>query len=904
MANYIEFCINYAERIIWTSFDLRGVFGDDLGGEQSRLSRRTVLKSVGGLGAGAAIGGFDPELTTADEPGDGEVSLPADVVKEYWYSEDGLNTIPLFATRGIQQTNVAVVDDADVYIDDCGDVPGIRHRFTVLGLYQGIGDAEVQVNVDGADCGRLSLTPNYTWSGYLEEWLLKPPFEEDDEGGVPSSETELRSVAREHREDVFEPSDPVDDDAAFAMANLALGGASLLAGGGLPFALAGVGLSVLEVMELFADDGNVDVHERDETSIHERLGDEPGMQSRIVWSDFSIVVPAGEATSFTVDWNVSEEANCLTGHDTGCSESPGLPDLDDMSHEVEIPAIDIGEEPGAATPTITRSGGPIETSVDADGAVTLEGGLSDHSFIGTPQWHIETATAGYDDPTGETVDLEYEDDGVYAASYRVDADRESVYQESRTFRYMAAAPVQVGEDPFTPNGEPSVMVEGPSSKRPDRVARFTAETSTPNGGVDEYEWTIYTSVQGQGQVEYATQGPSDDDSYTDTFPCGSYTVEVVVTDQVEKTATASREFVVRGPPPEPEIVAPDQVVPGESFTLSYEVANGVTAAGENWRQDAPPGGASQEVTFEETGEKTLGLYVTTACNNSGRTERTIEVTECSPFVSLVGPDEVDPGNRVTVTPNVECEPDGYVWSIQKSVEEQGLVEVETDSGDGHPGTYSFSEDCGSYTVILEVDWPDGTTKTAEHQVVVSGPQPEPTIQAPDTVAVGESFTLSYDVANGVTAAGENWRQDAPPGGASQEVTFDEPGEKDLGVYVTTACDNSGSASTTVEVVDPTLEVSLDDSYGSVDEGEHVTYDASVTSSAGIDEYEWRVQFQAACTTGWGDYERASGFNSVGSFSFTADSAGNFAVELVVTDETGKQTTAGDDFTAGSWGRCR
>ena len=262
-------------------------------------------------------------------------------------------------------------------------------------------------------------------------------------------------------------------------------------------------------------------------------------------------------------------------------------------------------------------------------------------------------------------------------------------------------------------------------------------------------------------------------------------------------------------------------------------------------------------------------------------------------------DETAPNAAVSATP--QTAQTGESVSFDASASEDGqtaIAEYRWDfDGDGQidetttSATTSYTYDAAdTYDSSVTVVDEGGNTDTATATVTVEesdSTAPAVTVNAPETVTVGEEFTVSAAAPDASNVSSYEWTfGSATESGQEVSHTYDSAGTDDVTVNVTYDNGTSVEESATIEAVErsdgsPTAAFSV--SSKTVANDESVELDAGNSSDdASIESYDWQ----------FGDGETASGETVEHAYNET----GEYEIALTVTDTDGNTDTATETVT--------
>jgi PKD repeat protein len=271
----------------------------------------------------------------------------------------------------------------------------------------------------------------------------------------------------------------------------------------------------------------------------------------------------------------------------------------------------------------------------------------------------------------------------------------------------------------------------------DLTASFDAsDSSDPDGSITSYEWYVDGDREASGQT-----------TTLDFYDKGKYTVTLVVTDNGEKTARASRTISISRPPTanvtlsrttigtgQPlQFSAAGSVDPdGQVVSYDWEFSDGETYSGERGSR-----------TFAEPGSYTVTLTVTDDTGGTDTVNRTV---------------------RVKVPPSASVS-----WSPQKPADD-ALVTFTANSSDTVT-TYEWDFDGdGTY---------DATGKTVEHRFPEGGSKTV-TLRAVGPSGVANVIERTIQVRDVKPTANVTWEPQVPRGG--QDVVFRANSSDEIASY--------------------------------------------------------------------------------------------------------------------------
>jgi PKD repeat protein len=228
--------------------------------------------------------------------------------------------------------------------------------------------------------------------------------------------------------------------------------------------------------------------------------------------------------------------------------------------------------------------------------------------------------------------------------------------------------------------------------------------------IADFVWSFGDGSTASGQtVSHVYAGP------------GNFVVILTVTDEWEKTASATLSISISGQPLKPPtavINAPSQGIKGQAVTFdgSGSSAGSGSITSYTWKfgDGATASGATVSHAFAKTGNHSVVLIVTNSSNLTAKATRIIKILSAAPVppkAVISGPSTGKVGKSLSFSASSSSAGSGkitkYTWSF----------------GDGHSGSgEKVSHDytkTGTYTVTLTVTDGDKLTATTTHVVTIS-----------------------------------------------------------------------------------------------------------------------------------------------------------------------------------------
>ncbi len=369
---------------------------------------------------------------------------------------------------------------------------------------------------------------------------------------------------------------------------------------------------------------------------------------------------------------------------------------DNNEYTVTLTVTDDDNETGSVTknitifntaPTANMTWIPLEPT-DVDDIMFNGSGSSDpDGSIVNYTWSFGDNTTGY----GRNVTHRYADNGVYTVTLTVTDD------DGATDTMSISLPV--GNMPPSPVID--VLPAEPTTA--DLVVFNGSGSSDPDGSIVNYTWMFGDNTTGYGNMAVHR--------YRDN---GTYTATLMVRDDDNDTATASRNITVANVPPRANYTykppSPSDVDVVEFTDTSSDPDGSITA----WRWEFGDGATSTAQnprhTFPDNGIYTVNLTVTDDDGATGTISRSIEVSN------------VPPRSRFGYQPGEPTVIDTVAFIDDASDPDGSITAWQWDFGDGNTSTgrdatYSYKND-GLYTVTLTVTDNDGATGTHSMPLLV------------------------------------------------------------------------------------------------------------------------------------------------------------------------------------------
>lgn len=495
-------------------------------------------------------------------------------------------------------------------------------------------------------------------------------------------------------------------------------------------------------------------------------------------------------------------------------------------HEVTVVVSD-GRNFDSATTNVTveeaETDTPPTAKIDApDRAFRDEGALfsasnsTDDNGIVSYEWEFENGETA----TGEEVYHYFGSTGERTATLTV--------TDTAGNTDTATATVDVREeDSNSPNAE---LTASKTTVEVGESVEFNASGSTDEeSGIEFYHWNF----DGDQAFEETTESPTN--SHAFSAP-GEYQVEVMVEDNGSNalTDTASVNVTVQEDsdepidtaPPTAKIDVPATVTVGEQFTASGSGStddNGIVSY--EWQFDDGTTKTGETVThsYDHASEHTVTLTVTDAAGKTDTASETFTVEEseseppttgppkdAAPTAALSAPDSTPLSETLHLDGSGSTDDEdvvAYKWDFDSD----GTYEhTYTDQSDIWVRTWAVYGSAGTYDVTLTVVDEKGQTDSVTKSITVEKrdhTKPTATIDAPETVTVGEQFELratdfSEDDLEHIcwVFSADGHGEEHGPEGETATWSFDSTGEKTVQVMLRDRAGNQQTIETTITVV--------------------------------------------------------------------------------------------------------
>lgn len=332
---------------------------------------------------------------------------------------------------------------------------------------------------------------------------------------------------------------------------------------------------------------------------------------------------------------------------------------------------------------------------------------------------------------------------------------------------------------------------------------------TCNPGVDEPDFNYIPSAAGEYDCVVTV-------SDTCGMPEDPGTFNVIVEEYPELVA---------------EILGGDLVLTCNGFAEVFASAEGGNPPYEySWTfQDDMPAFGFGNSLFVSTWNNASEVHVTVedACGLTAEAMINVSIDVPELIVELEDEYEVACNVPFSITPDWSGGEPYYNWSWLNGFSFLGFTE-----------TLNWTTD-EDLSITLEVSDGCGQFVTVETEVVVVSPPLEVTLPEVLTGPCTEVFELSPEIDGGSGVYTYQWSQNFNPVGDNATFSYGGGLSTTLAVEVTDNCQSSGSASTTIDIVNPPLELSMPDTvYASCIDNTVLIVD--ILSGAGEYVYEWSV----------------------------------------------------------------
>lgn len=395
---------------------------------------------------------------------------------------------------------------------------------------------------------------------------------------------------------------------------------------------------------------------------------------------------------------------------------------DPGERNVTLSVVDVFGETDSAN-TSVRVNAPPEPAFDVPRAVeTGEAAVLNASASVDPDGEIveydwDTDEDGNTEETGETVEVDFADDGAYPVALSVTDDNGATTVQSQNLTVLNRPP------------QPVVAAETEQPIVDEPIELSATESVDPDGDIVEYEWNISEgSIDDTGKEAEAT---------VDTYGTQSATLQL--TDDDGATNTTEAEFYVNAPP-EPTIDTPTEAFTDEAIALNASGSTDPDGSIDAYEWDiegaSDRDGSEETVRFPDDGNYTITLSVTDNNGTERQTSTEITVKNRPPTAAATRRTEQPVvGEPAAFDALDSFDPDGSVETVEWRFSESDGFE------EGERVLNRSFDTPGTQTVTLRVTDDDGATNTTEAEFYVNAP-PEPTITAPNEVPTGQPIEIN------------------------------------------------------------------------------------------------------------------------------------------------------------------
>jgi len=408
--------------------------------------------------------------------------------------------------------------------------------------------------------------------------------------------------------------------------------------------------------------------------------------------------------------------------------------------------------------------------------------------------------------------------------------------------------------------KPSVSINGP-----DKTDVGTPTVFTGNATYGTEPYNFYWYVNGIN-VTSSSSGLYLSYSFTSS---GTYNVSIKAVDSEGSSASA---YILVDAYPKPTVsISASKTVGDQGFTDSFysSVSGGSDPISYEWYVGGNEVGSQQNLTytFNSGGTIPVEVRITDFAGNSATGETNVTVNPLPSVTISAEYLSIDAGIRDVFTASGQygTSPYNYTWDIN------GVL-----TGYGSTLDHSFSSP-GSYSVKVILRDADGNTASSIITIYVNS-GPIPSIFANRTsIDQGMSISFLSGISGGVGPYIFTWELDGEVLSHNQSLvySFASAGTYSISLSVDDSFHESGSCSITIHVNEQ-LIVKISSNLTKLDAGESAVFSGLISGGNGPYFYSWYVNGNLV----------ASSHN----FTYTFNSAGIFAVKLIVTDSLGEEAT--------------
>ncbi len=392
-------------------------------------------------------------------------------------------------------------------------------------------------------------------------------------------------------------------------------------------------------------------------------------------------------------------------------------------------------------------------------------------------------------------------------------------------------------------------------------------TATPSGGTSpySYSWTLSGN-----QVS-----TSQDFSYSFST-AGSYSMEVTVTDSVGETYSASVTVTINNNPSVTVSSSQNPTDVGNSVTFTAASSGGTGTISYSWTINGASEGSGSTLNYSFSSSGSYSISVTVTDSDGHTASYTLTETVYSdPAVTISSSQNpTDVGNSVTFTASPSGGSGSYTYQwYENDAAISGATASTYTTSFSSSGTEDF------YVVIH-----DSVGNSAQSGTLDETVNTDPSVSissSQNPTDVGNSVTFTASATGGTGSYSYQWYVGgtAVSGATSSSYTtsFSSSGTDSVYVIIHDGLGDSATSSTITETVNTDPSVSVSSSQNPTDVGNSVTFTASVKGGTSSYSYEWTINGASQSST-------SSAFSN----SFT--SAGNYYVNVTVTDSLGDKAT--------------
>jgi len=564
--------------------------------------------------------------------------------------------------------------------------------------------------------------------------------------------------------------------------------------------------------------------------------------------------------SFNVTLSVQNDRGLTSAASKGVQVDPGTPPKADFVFSPTNPGVG--------------------TSVQFNGA---QSAAAPGHNIASYSWDFGDGAKG----SGITTSHAYGSAGGYNAVLTV------TDEVGQTAAAAKSVPVTASSGPGAPTAE---FVFSPTDPSVGQSVLFNATQSKAAAGhsIVSYAWNFGDGGTGSGATATHPFGTA-----------GTYTIVLVVTDDLNQTATAAKTVTVKaagGSPPTASFVF-SPASPGTGQSVSFNASQSAATAGHtivSYAWNFGDGGTATGLTpshpFATAGTFNVVLIVTDDLGQTGSTTKPVAVTSSNttppPNASFVFSPTAPVINQ-TVSFNAAQSSAATGHSI---VSYSWNFGDNTALGSGVTPTHAYGAS-GTFNVVLTVTDDLGQTGTTSNAITIGSPAPISSfVFSPTAPATNQTvfFNASASSASqGRTIASYSWDfgdGSGPGSGVSPTHAYTSLGTFTVTLVVTDDLGQKGNSSKTVTVSPVVAEFSFSPTDPSVSVTT-VNFDGTPsTPSGGIQTYFWDFGDGTTCTNGVG----CGGVTGKAQHVFTT--VNTFTVRLTVTVSGGQTATVAKTVT--------